>query len=144
MGLWFLFDGIRFYLIGSDWNEFIAGFLGGISENERVWGFYRAFADGFLVANADFVASFILAGFAIIGVGLTLGVMTRFCALFGLFLNLNFVVGRGFMLLGAHVDAWFLIAEVAILLSASGRTFGLDGHLLKKWPRARLLMGASN
>jgi len=141
LGIWFLIDGIRYFNLGSEWNSSVVGFLQGSVDNENVWPFYHSFTETFLLANVDFVAAFVLFSFVFVGIGLTLGVLTRFFALFGIFLTLNFVLARGFGLLGAHVDAWFLIAELALLFSTAGSTFGLDGWLSKRWPRARFLMG---
>jgi hypothetical protein len=143
LGLWFLFDGIRFSRPGTEWTAGVSGFLNSSLDNDKVWGFYKGFIETFLLPNVDIVASFVLIAFLLVGAGLILGILTRGFALFGLLLNLNFVMARGFGLLGPHIDAWFIIAELALMFSAAGWTFGFDRWLARKWPGGRLFTGVS-
>ena len=60
---------------------------------------------------------------------MTLGFLTRAGALVGLWLNLNFLLLRGFTNPSGTLDKAYVLAEIVFILTAAGRVWGLDGVL---------------
>lgn len=63
----------------------------------------------------------------VVGLLLVVGLLTRFAALVGLFLNLQFMFMKGLPALGGSSDRLFILAMLAFLLASAGLVWGLDG-----------------
>lgn len=100
------------------------------------------FAD-FLVANihphADLFSWLVIAGELTVGATLVLGLLTRLAALGGLAMSALYLLAT--MHLSAAylgVNAAFIAMEIAVIISAAGRTFGIDRAIAKR-TRVKLL-----
>lgn len=67
---------------------------------------------------------------------LVLGIAARFGAGTGMFLSLNYMLLQNRFLPG--YDGTLLIAQLVLLMGASGRAFGIDRYLHRRWPRIAL------
>ncbi len=63
------------------------------------------------------------------GILLLLGLLTRFGAIVGMLLNLNYMLMRAPLANGGSIDRLFFLAEIVFLLAAAGLVWGLDGKL---------------
>ena len=63
------------------------------------------------------------------GILLLLGLLTRFGAIIGMILNLNYMLMRAPLANGGSIDRLFFLAELIFLLAAAGLVWGLDGQL---------------
>ena len=88
--------------------------------------------------HAQLFALFVLGGLAVVGVLLLLGLCTRVAACIGMVMNIGFLLatlhiqqgGIGAYSLGFNCA--FLVMELAVLLTAPGRFFGLDALWRRK------------
>lgn len=103
-------------------------------------GWYESFLVNAAIPNSTAFAKVTAWGEILVGIGLMLGLFTVLASLGGLWLILNYFVaamGSGFNQQGFHV---LLIAcFVAFIAARAGRTWGLDGWLLRHRPRSRLV-----
>ena len=101
------------------------------------WGAYREFLLGVVVPNGPVFANLTAFGEAAVGLGLTLGLLTRPAAAVGLLLMANYLTATfwvGPCQQGFHI---LLVACMAAFLHAgAGRTWGLDGWLAQRSPDA--------
>ncbi len=110
-------------------------------------GFYHDFVTGTILPNASLFAVLVTLGECAVAVSLTLGLLTRAGALTALWLNLNFMLLRGFTNSSGTLDKVFVVAEILVLIFAAGRVWGLDGRfasILAGIPGADWLTGARN
>lgn len=66
------------------------------------------------------------------------GAFTRIAALLALFLQVNFMLARGETFLGPHSDGLLIGMELALIIAAAGRHWGVDQILHRRWPRSIL------
>jgi thiosulfate dehydrogenase [quinone] large subunit len=99
--------------------------------------FYREFAQRVLLPDATVIATVVGWAELLVGVGLVLGLITRFTAGLALILSVNYMLANGAWLWTpwSH-DAAFAVISLALLIGAAGRTFGLDAFLARRWPRS--------
>jgi thiosulfate dehydrogenase [quinone] large subunit len=103
-------------------------------------GFHRAFIQGFVIPHAGFFSYLIPYGELAIGISLVVGCLVRVSSFFGAFHNLNILLAVAIPNGGAQaaINAVFIAAHIAFVLSSAGCVLGLDA-LLKKWfPRSSL------
>ena len=93
-----------------------------------------------VVPNASLFAWLLALGEAGVGISLLLGLFTRLGGFFAVVQALaNMLVVGG---MGADtIDQNYLLAllGIAFIITAAGRTLGLDGILIKRFPNSRLL-----
>lgn len=71
----------------------------------------------------------------LIGITLLLGFMTRLSAIGAIFMNLTIILASGHTHPGIlRVNLMMMAVAVTILLSKTGRHFGIDKYLSKKYP----------
>jgi uncharacterized membrane protein YphA (DoxX/SURF4 family) len=102
------------------------------SENPIQW--YQQFLNGTAIPHATLFAFLEAFGEVGVGIGLTLGVLTSFSALVGLFMSVNFFLATQWMSFsqqGFH----FVLAGcmLALLIGRAGRAWGVDAVILKRW-----------
>src|SRR6267378_1846664 len=103
-------------------------------------GWYRDFLQTTVLPHAELFATLQTIGEVVVGVGLLLGVMTRLAAAVGLFLALNFGLANQWMSFGQQGFHLLLVVSMAIfLVTGAGRVWGLDGWLLARTKRLRIL-----
>jgi thiosulfate dehydrogenase (quinone) large subunit len=141
VGLWFLksvvtkleltlLNGVLPLITPAErWAGFMPGRVAEFAGDNPV-GWYGAFLERVVIPHGALFASLTAYGEAVVGLGLTLGLLTRAASVIGLFLSLNYLLATGWMTSGQMGFHFLLIACMCAFLGASaGRTWGLDGWL---------------
>ena len=103
-------------------------------------GWYKDFLEGTVLPNSRLFATLQTFGEAVVGLGLILGLLTGLTALVGLFLSLNYGLASQWMSFGQQGFHVLLVTSMIIFLFArAGRTWGIDGEILKRSDRSWLL-----
>lgn len=102
--------------------------------------FHREFITGFVIPHAGTFSYIVAYGEVAIGLSLVVGCLVRVSAAFGVFNNLNILLAIAIPAGGAQVpiNLYFITAELVFILSAAGRSLGLDGLLKRAFPRSPL------
>lgn len=124
--------------VSDRWVNFLARRLAEYAGSDPpAW--YKAFLLNTAIPHHTLFAHLTAIGEIAVGIGLTLGFLTVLASLGGLWLVVNYFIatlGLGFNQEGFHV---LLIAcMVLFILARAGRTWGLDGWLLRRRPTSRL------
>jgi uncharacterized membrane protein YphA (DoxX/SURF4 family) len=107
------------------------------SENPLI--FYKRFLKGTVLPQSRLFAKLTAWGETVTGVGLTLGLLTGLTSLVGLILVVNYGLATQWMSPGQqgfHLVLFFLM--LAFFFARAGRTWGIDGWLARRRPRAFL------
>ena len=107
------------------------------SDNPLV--FYKQFLEGTVLPNSSVFAQLTAWGETVVGLGLTLGLLTGLASLVGLFLVTNYGLATQWMSPGQqgfHLVLFFLM--LAFFFARAGRTWGLDGWLARRSPNSFL------
>ncbi|HEU4402197.1 MAG TPA: DoxX family membrane protein [Candidatus Polarisedimenticolia bacterium] len=102
---------------------------------EPRYRFYLPFLQRVAIPHADLFGYLVIFGEIAVGALLLAGCATRFAALGGLFLCLNFLFASGTPLLSVEAPAVFTLLLLTVYLTAAGRALGLDHFLKKVLPR---------
>ncbi|HTX57899.1 MAG TPA: TQO small subunit DoxD [Candidatus Acidoferrales bacterium] len=134
-GAFWLMHGIPKFLHGEDFmppNGMMVPFLN--TQIQHTSGPYQAFLTNVVLPNASFFAELVRLGEVVTGCLLLLGFYTRFGALIGILLALNYISAKGGL---AHLDVWSGLDSAALALTAvslvlpTGRVLGVDGILAR-------------
>jgi thiosulfate dehydrogenase [quinone] large subunit len=114
---------------GSSAGGALAGFLKGAlakstGEHPDVQGWYAAFLQNVVLPNASLWSNIVVVGEILVGIGLILGIFTGIAALFGSFMNFNY-------LLAGTVSTNPILLFLAIFLILAWKTAGWVG--LDRW-----------
>jgi uncharacterized membrane protein YphA (DoxX/SURF4 family) len=104
------------------------------SENPLV--FYKQFLEGTVLPQSNVFAQLTAWGETVVGLGLTLGLLTGLASLVGLVLVINYGLATQWMSPGQqgfHLVLSFLM--LAFFFTRAGRTWGLDGWIARRKPR---------
>jgi thiosulfate dehydrogenase [quinone] large subunit len=104
------------------------------SENPLV--FYKQFLEGTVLPNGNMFAQLTAWGETVVGIGLTLGLLTGIASLVGLILVTNYGLATQWMSPGQqgfHLVLFFLM--LAFFFARAGRTWGLDAWFARRKPR---------
>lgn len=107
--------------------------------SENPIAFYKNFLEGTVLTHSSTFAQLTAWGETVVGIGLTLGLLTGLASLVGLFLVANYGLATQWMSPGQqgfHLVLVFLM--LAFFLARAGRTGGLDGWLARRKPRSLL------
>jgi thiosulfate dehydrogenase (quinone) large subunit len=107
--------------------------------SENPLTFYKAFLEGTVLPQSNVFAQLTAWGETVVGVGLTLGLLTGLASLVGLVLVINYGLATQWMSPGQqgfHLVLTFLM--LAFFLARAGRTWGLDGWLARRKPGSLL------
>ncbi len=134
---------IGFYYLRFGYQKWTSGFLSGkdLVNSLDSWlpkthpAFYKEFVQSTLLPHASTVAWLVTVGEFLVGLCLLLGLLTRFSALMGIVMNVNYVMAMGLAPLAFHANQLFLAGELAMIIGGAGRFLGFDYFLAKKWPR---------
>jgi uncharacterized membrane protein YphA (DoxX/SURF4 family) len=102
------------------------------SENPVLW--YREFLTETAIPHSTLFAFLEAFGEVGVGIGLTLGVLTSFSALVGLFMSINFFLATQWMSFsqqGFHIV--LAGCMLGFLIGRAGRAWGIDALIVKKW-----------
>jgi uncharacterized membrane protein YphA (DoxX/SURF4 family) len=101
--------------------------------------FYKHFLEGTVLPNSNLFAQLTAWGETVVGLGLTLGLLTGVASLVGLILVLNYGLATQWMSPGQqgfHLVLLFLM--LAFFFARAGRTWGLDGWIARRRPGSLL------
>ncbi|HEX2250932.1 MAG TPA: TQO small subunit DoxD [Gemmatimonadales bacterium] len=107
------------------------------SENPLI--FYKQFLEETVLTNSSLFAQLTAWGETVVGLGLTLGLLTGLASLVGLFLVTNYGLATQWMSPGQqgfHIVLFFLM--LAFFLARAGRIWGLDGLIVRRKPGSLL------
>src|SRR5882672_9959038 len=102
---------------------------------ETPYHFYVPFLQRLAIPHAGAFALLVIFGEVAVGAALLLGCATRFAALAGIFLCLNFVFASGVAFISVEQPVVFTLLLMTIYATAAGRSLGLDFFLKGKVPR---------
>ncbi len=104
---------------------------------------YQGFLQNVVLPNVLTFAYLIVLGELLVGLSLSLGLLTRLGAVGGIWLNLNYMLMKGFTSHAGYPDKAFVMLELVALVGATGLAFGLDTQVRDYLPEplARLLIG---
>ncbi|CAF0698417.1 TQO small subunit DoxD [Candidatus Methylacidithermus pantelleriae] len=113
------------------------------SHNPISW--YREFLTGFVIPHRETFAALVAWGELGAGLGLILGLFTRFSSAVAFFLGLNFLLATFWL---GPCELWFhtllLSLAAAFLFSGAGHTWGVDGWLANRLPKISLSRRSSS
>jgi uncharacterized membrane protein YphA (DoxX/SURF4 family) len=107
--------------------------------SENPLSFYKHFLEGVVIPNSNQFAQLTAWGETVVGLGLTLGVLTGLASLVGVVLVINYGLATQWISPGQqgfHLVLFFLM--LAFFFARAGRTWGIDGWLAQRWPRSLL------
>jgi len=97
---------------------------------------YGEFLRNFVLPNWQLITILQTTAEILVGVGLILGLFSRLFGLLGVFMAANLTLAMGFSFPDFALTFWYyalsLILNVTVLLSDTGRIFGLDRFILKR------------
>jgi thiosulfate dehydrogenase [quinone] large subunit len=101
--------------------------------SENPLGFYKQFLEGTVIPHSHLFAQLTAWGETVVGIGLTLGLLTGLASLVGLVLVVNYGLATQWMSAGQqgfHLVLFFLM--LAFFFARAGRTWGIDGWLARR------------
>ncbi len=130
-GVYFLYYGLG-KLRSDNFVDGMVSFLN--SQLESSFGIYRPFLESVVLPNPSLFAFLVAWGEFTVGVALILGLATRYAAIVGAFMMVNFWFAKGQGLLDAqnHDVIWLIIFIVLAGLHA-GRVMSLDQRLVGRF-----------
>jgi uncharacterized membrane protein YphA (DoxX/SURF4 family) len=103
--------------------------------SENPLPFYKHFLEGTVLTHSDTFAHLTAWGETVVGLGLTLGLLTGLASLIGLILVTNYGLATQWMSPGQQGFHMLLVLlMVTFFFSRAGRTWGLDGWLARSKP----------
>jgi thiosulfate dehydrogenase (quinone) large subunit len=93
----------------------------------RAEAFYQPLLNSMVLPHIGAVAALVGLGELVVGVSLTLGLLTRAGAIVGIWLNLNYMLSKGLLSPAGSVDRLFVLIELCLAIGAAGLVWGLDG-----------------
>jgi thiosulfate dehydrogenase (quinone) large subunit len=133
IGYYMLFQGIRKYQRDFPKRDWIGRQIGNLSTVD-LYPWYKSFLETYVLPNRELFGTLVMAGEILVGGCLLLGLLTRFSALVGLFMLLNYYLGPGMAQGGSTLaqEQTFIVSLVIIILSHAGRTIGMDGLVFRR------------
>ena len=115
----------------------LQGWLSDIPAHWYPW--YQSILRVYVLPHANLFAYLVSFGEVAVGLGLILGCMTRGALVAGIFMNINYQLASGFKP-GASglINILFILAQLVLLFSPSGRSLGIDSRLNQRYPRIPL------
>ena len=107
--------------------------------SENPIAFYKQFLEGTVIPNSHLFAPLTAWGETVVGIGLTLGLLTGLASIVGLMLVVNYGLATQWMSPGQqgfHIVLFFLM--LVFFLARAGRTWGIDAWLARRKPRSLL------
>jgi len=129
-GYYLLYQGVRKYQRNLPQGDWIGRQIGDLSAAD-LYPWYKHFLAEYVVPYAPSFGYVVITGEILVGLSLLLGLFTRFSAIVGLFMLINYYLGPGTARGGAMLaqQQTFIVCLVVIFLANAGRTLGLDGFL---------------
>lgn len=135
---------IGYFFFHAGWQKLTSGFIsknvllsilnGWVQNVHYVW--YKNFLLEYAIPHSTIFSYLVTYGEVFAGLALIFGFMTRGTALITMFMSLNYELASSWQPgASAIINKLFIICELVILLSAAGRSFGVDRILHTKYPR---------
>ncbi len=136
-GYYFLFDGL---------GKLAGGFTRpGVLEkrllpwaNETAFEWYKPFLKSIAIPHHQLFAQLVTWGMILAGLALLFGLFTRPAALAGILMTLNFFLAKGGGSPATTSDQAFMAGLFVVFLARSGRSFGLDRLLARRYSNSPL------
>jgi len=130
VGFYLLRQGVGKFQRDFPRGDWIGRQIGDISTLD-LYSWYKKFLLDYVVPHHEFFGYLVVAGEIAVGACLLLGLLTRWSALIGLFMMINYTLGPGTARGGATLaqQQTFIVALAIFALANPGRTLGLDGLL---------------
>lgn len=128
VGYYFLWQGFRKFQRGFPKGDWIGRQIGDVAKLD-LYPWYKQFLLHYVTPHSELFGYLVMCGELAVGACLLLGFLTRFSAIIGLFMVINYYLGMG-MTRGSATLAQqqtFIVALAIFILSNPGRTLGLDG-----------------
>jgi uncharacterized membrane protein YphA (DoxX/SURF4 family) len=128
VGYYMLTQGIRKFQRDFPKGDWIGRQIGDVGALD-LYPWYKRFLLDYVVPYPELFGYLVTVGEIAVGACLLLGLLTRFSALVGLFMLINYYLGPGMARGGAVIaqQQTFIIALAIFVLSNPGRTLGVDG-----------------
>ena len=130
VGFYLLRQGVGKFQRDFPRGDWIGRQIGDISTLD-LYSWYKKFLLDYVVPHHELFGYLVVAGEIAVGACLLLGLLTRWSALIGLFMMINYTLGPGTARGGATLaqQQTFIVALAIFALANPGRTLGLDGLL---------------
>ena len=127
--------GISFFFSdhGNQQPDELTGFLKYALEHGFSW--YQNFLGTVVIPHAATFGSLIVIAEFYVAIALVFGLTTRLAACVAILLLFNYLCAKGALPWGPGIDQSDIVLAVIILLSDSGRLFGFDRYLHKRFPK---------
>ncbi len=94
---------------------------------------YDAFLSGVVAPNAAVFAWLVALGEVAVGIALLIGLLTRWAALGGMFLNLNYMLAKGLLNeVAQRADRMYFAIEIVVFLTVAWQLLAVDNLIFKK------------
>jgi len=114
----------------------LSGFLDYATHNAFSW--YAAFLHAVVLPRAALFGTLVVVAELYAGFAMILGLTTRLAATVALFLLVNYLCAKGRMPWNPGIDPSDVVVALIVLVTAAGRTFGIDRFLHDRFPRVPL------
>jgi thiosulfate dehydrogenase [quinone] large subunit len=133
IGFYLLQQGLRKYQRDFPHSDWVARQIGNLAEVD-LYPWYESFLQNVVIPNKEIFGYLVMTGEILVGLCILLGLLTRFSAVVGLFMMINYLFGPGMARGGATLgqQQTFIASLIVILLANPGRTLGLDGLLFRR------------
>lgn len=130
IGYYFVTQGFRKFQRNFPKGDWVGRQIGDIATLD-LYPWYKKFLLDYVVPRQELFGYLVTVGELAVGACLLLGLVTRFSALVGLFMVINYYLGLGMVRGGSMLaqQQTFIVALVIFVLANPGRTLGLDGLL---------------
>jgi thiosulfate dehydrogenase [quinone] large subunit len=130
VGYYMLLQGIRKFQRDFPRGDWIGRQIGDLATID-LYPWYKKFLVDYVVPHRELFGYLVMVGEISVGACLLLGLLTRFSAIIGLFMLINYYLGPGMARGGAMLaqQQTFMVSMIIFILSNPGRTLGLDGLL---------------
>ena len=128
IGYYMLWQGLRKFQRNFPKGDWVGRQIGDIASLD-LFPWYKKFLLDVVVPHQELFGYLVMCGEIAVGACLLLGFLTRFSAIVGLFMLINYYLGPGMARGGAMLaqQQTFIVALVIFVLANPGRTLGLDG-----------------
>jgi thiosulfate dehydrogenase [quinone] large subunit len=130
VGYYLLWQGVRKHQRDFPKGDWVNRQIGDLTTLD-LYPWYKNFLRNYVVPNQELFGYLVMIGEIAVGACLLLGLFTRWSAIIGLFMLVNYYLGPGMARGGAPLaqQQTFIIALAIFALANPGRTLGLDGLL---------------
>ena len=135
LGVIFLFAAYSKLMVPIGFPTALRGFLNTVAV-PGAYAWYKPIVVGLVIPHADVFGPLIILGETLAGLGLLLGIGTRYAAIIAIFLNCNYLCAKGLPIWApASNDVPDIILALVVIATSAGLYYGLDGVLARNRSR---------